>query len=65
MKRYVKPGARVAIIEHKKKGFTFISLFGHHTSLETIVRDLEMAGYSLLESFDFLPDQTFTLFTMR
>lgn len=62
LKRYLKPGGKVAIIEHKKKGFGFVSLFGHHTSRETIVRDMETAGYSKTKSFDFLPDQTFTLF---
>lgn len=62
LKRYLKPGGKVAIIEHKKKGFGFVSLFGHHTSRETIVRDMETAGYSKAKSFDFLPDQTFTLF---
>ncbi len=62
LRRYLKPGGRVAIIEHKKKGFGFVSLFGHHTSRETIERDMETAGYSKAKSFDFLPDQTFTLF---
>jgi arsenite methyltransferase len=62
LKRHLKPGGKVAIIEHKKKGFGFVSLFGHHTSPETIVREMEKAGYSKTGSFDFLPDQTFTLF---
>lgn len=65
LKKYLKPGGRVAIIEHKKKGFGFVALFGHHTSPETIVGDMEKAGYSRLESFDFLPDQTFIMFTVK
>jgi arsenite methyltransferase len=65
IKRSLKPGGEVAIIEHKKKGFGFVSLFGHHTSQETIVRDMEKAGYSKTKSFDFLPDQTFTLFEVK
>jgi hypothetical protein len=56
---------RVAIIEHKKKGFDFVSLFGHHTSRDAIVRAMEKGGYSEVRSFDFLPDQTFTLFMKR
>jgi ubiquinone/menaquinone biosynthesis C-methylase UbiE len=63
MMRYLKPGANVAIIDHKPKGgFGFVSLFKHHTPGETIVREMERAGYSLTKSFDFLPDQTFNLF---
>ncbi len=65
LKKYLKPGGRVAIIEHKKKGFGFIALFGHHTPREAIVREMEKAGYSRVESFDFLPDQTFTLFAVK
>ena len=65
LKKYLKPGGRVAIIEHKKKGFGFVALFGHHTSRETIVQDMEKAGYSPVEAFDFLPDQTFTVFRVK
>ena len=63
MIRYLKPGAKVAIIDHKpKRGLSFVSLFKHHTPGETVVREMERAGYSLAKSFDFLPDQTFNLF---
>lgn len=65
LKRYLKPSGKVAIIEHKKKGFGFVSLFGHHTTLVTIVREMETAGYVTVASFDFLPDQTFTLFALK
>ena len=63
MIRYLKPGAKVAIIDHKpKRGFSFVALFKHHTPGETVVREMERAGYSLVKSLDFLPDQTFNLF---
>jgi len=66
MVRYLKPGAKAAIIDHKpKRGFGFISLFKHFTPGETIVRDMERAGYSLVGSFDFLPDQTFNIFGVK
>ncbi len=66
LKKYLKPGGKVAIIEHKKKGgFSFVSFFGHHTSREDIVREMEKAGYIPLQSFDFLPEQTFTLFGIK
>jgi arsenite methyltransferase len=64
MIKYLKPAAKVAIIDHKpKRGFGFVSLFKHHTPGETVVREMERAGYSLTGSFDFLPDQTFNLFS--
>jgi ubiquinone/menaquinone biosynthesis C-methylase UbiE len=65
LKRHLKPGGKVAIIEHKKKGFGFVSFFGHHTAPEAIVREMEKAGYITRASFDFLPDQTFTLFAVK
>jgi arsenite methyltransferase len=65
LKIYLKPGGNVAIIEHKKKGIGFVSLFGHYTTPEAIIREMEKAGYITGVSFDFLPDQTFTLFAMK
>ena len=65
LKKHLRQGGTVAIIEHKKKGFGFVSLFGHHTSQETIVQEMEKAGYIPTASFDFLPDQTFSLFTVK
>ncbi len=65
LKKYLKPGGKAAIIEHKKKGFGFVALFGHHTSRDAIVREMEKAGYFPAESFDILPDQTFTVFAVK
>jgi arsenite methyltransferase len=65
LKKYLKPGGIVAIVEHKKKGFGFIALFGHHTSQETIVQGMKKAGYIPTASFDFLPGQTFNLFAVK
>lgn len=62
LKQFLKPDGRVAIIEHQKKGFGFVSLFGHHTSQEAIAVKMKDAGYSRTESFDILPRQSFTLF---
>jgi arsenite methyltransferase len=66
VKKYLQPGGRVAIIDHKpKRGFNFVALFKHHTPGETIIQEMEKAGYALTRSFDFLPDQTFTLFFVK
>jgi len=66
IKKYLNPGGRVAIIDHKpKRGFNFVALFKHHMPGETVIQEMERAGYSLMRSFDFLPDQTFTLFFVK
>jgi len=63
LKRFLKPGGKVAIIDHKPKGgFSFVSLFKHHTPEELIIHEMENGGYFLVESFDFLSAQTFNLF---
>jgi arsenite methyltransferase len=66
IKKYLKPGGRVAIIDHKpKRGFNFIALFKHYTPGETVIQEMERSGYTLMKSFDFLLDQTFTLFCVK
>ncbi len=65
LKKYLKPGGKVAIIEHKKKGFGFVALFGHYTSQDAVVREMEEAGYFPAGSYDILPDQTFILFAVK
>ena len=65
LKKYLKRFGKAAIIEHKKKGLGFVALFGHHTSQEAIVREMDEAGYFPAASFDILPDQTFTVFAVK
>ena len=65
LKKYLRPSGKVVIIEHKKKGFGFVALFGHHTSREAIVREMEEAGYLPAAFFDFLSHQTFTVFMVK
>ena len=66
LKRFLKPSGKIAIIDHKPKGgFSFVSLFRHHTPEELILEEMENAGYFLVESFDFLSEQTFDLFGVK
>jgi arsenite methyltransferase len=66
VRAFLKPSGRVAIIENKPKhGFSFVAIFKHYTPVETILREMEKAGYHLMQSFDFLPRQTFTLFGLK
>ena len=66
LRKSLKPGAKVAVIEHKPKGgFSFVAILKHHTPVEIILKDMEKAGYFLAQSFDFLPEQTFNLFRVK
>jgi len=66
LKRFLKPSGKVAIIDHRpKSGFSFVSLFRHHTPKEVILQVMENAGYFLVESFNFLSEQTFNLFSVK
>jgi ubiquinone/menaquinone biosynthesis C-methylase UbiE len=63
LKRFLKPGGKVAIIEHKPKGgFSFVAMFRHYTPAVVVLREMEGAGYFLVQSFNFLSAQTFNLF---
>jgi len=66
LKRYLKPDGKAAIIEYKPKGgFNFVTMFKHFTPVDLIHREMEKAGFLLLQSFDFLPRQSFSLFGMK
>ena len=63
LKRLLKKNGKVAIIEHKPKGgCSHVALFKHYTPVTVIVREMAEAGYKVVQSFDFLPAQTFTVF---
>lgn len=66
LRRFLKPDGKAAIIDHKKKaGFSFVALFKHYTLSEEIITVMEEAGYFPVESFDFLPEQTFNVFGLK
>jgi arsenite methyltransferase len=66
LKRFLKPSGKVAIIEHKKKtGFSFVALLKHYTPTQVIITEMEESGYFLVESFNFLPKQTFNVFGLK
>jgi len=65
LKQALKPSGKIAIIDHGPgKGFNFVNLFKHFTPVEKIINTMESAGYSLYESFDFLPSQSFTIYSL-
>jgi len=66
LKRFLKSGGKIAIIEYKKgKFFTFRGVFGHYLPKKTIIQEMREAGYLLEKDFDFLPEQHFTIYLKR
>ena len=66
LKVLLKPGGRVAVIEYKPGGiFSFHSIFRHYVKQEVIVEEMKKAGYLMNEKFDFLPEQSFTIFSLK
>lgn len=61
VKKYLKPGGAVAIIDFKPEGF-FSGWLGHGTSDEQVKREMEAAGFSLVRQPDFLERQFFLIF---
>jgi arsenite methyltransferase len=65
LKNTLKTSGRVAIIEYRSgRGFSFHRLFGHYVAQEKIIEEMKEAGYKLEKEVDFLPEQSFTLFSM-
>lgn len=61
-RKYLRPGGRVAVIDFNDNWWLG-RLWSHSTEPETIQREMEQAGYTLEREFDFLPRQSFLVFT--
>ncbi len=62
----LKPEGKVVIIEYKRGGlFSFRRIFGHYVPRKIIVEEMNQAGYQLEQEFDFLPKQSFTIFSLK
>jgi len=62
----LKPCGRVAIVEYRRAApFSFRGLFKHYVPQERIVDEMEKAGYRIDGVFGFLPEQSFTIFSVR
>jgi ubiquinone/menaquinone biosynthesis C-methylase UbiE len=64
LRRFLKQEGRVAIVEYKRaKPLTFRGIFGHYVPRETIIEEMKKAGYRVKQEFDFLPEQSFIIFS--
>jgi hypothetical protein len=53
-------------VEYKRSGlFSFRRIFGHYVRKEIIVKEMGEAGYGLKNEYDFLPEQSFTIFSRK
>ena len=66
VKQLLSPFARVTIIEYSRHGsiLSFHRRCDHNVPQEIIVEEMNEAGYTVSASFDFLPVQSFTIFTL-
>ncbi len=65
IKQFMKKDGKIVIIEHKKSGFNFVSIFGHNTPEGVITDTMDQAGYTLHKKLDILPNQSFAIFKMK
>ncbi|WP_249897387.1 methyltransferase domain-containing protein [Paenibacillus sp. PK3_47] len=62
LKKSLKPGGRVAVIDFKYKPFTKEGMFGHYSDETRIVHVMKSCGFTHSRTFDFLPSQSFNIF---
>jgi arsenite methyltransferase len=65
IKRYLKNDGRIAIIEHKRRKYSFTGIFGHFTPKDVLIDKMGKAGFKPVDRLDFLPDQYFIIFKMK
>ena len=65
LKAALKPQGRIAVVEYRGSGFSFHGLFGHYVPKETIIEEMEQAGFQLEKDLSFLPEQSFTIFHLK
>ena len=62
LRESIKPGGRIAILDWRKSEGGFVGRSGHCTPEEEILKIMQKAGFSRLQTFDFLSGQSFNLF---
>ena len=64
LRRSLRPGARVAIVDGKPEGRLFVPT-GHILADGVLISELEEAEYRHLSTYDFLPMRSFDTFGMQ
>jgi len=63
VKKDLAPGGRVAVIEYDGTEGVFVKLMGHFTDKQTLLSEMQQAGYQVSRDHAFLTRQTFLEFT--
>ena len=67
LKETLKPEGKIAIIEYDGRGgfFSFQQLHRHFIPQNILHEEMKKAGYLLQKSYDFLSEQSFTIFSIK
>jgi len=66
LRSLLKPEGRITIIEYRRCGrFSFRRMSRHYVPQEIIIEEMNKAEYQLKENLDFLPEQSFTIYSLR
>ena len=66
LKKVLKERGRIVILEYREaNGCTFRGLFRHYVPKKTIIEEMTQAGFQLEEDLEFLPEQSFTIFSIK
>jgi len=67
LKETLKPDGKIVIIEYDARGgfFSFQRLFHHYVPQDILLEEMKQAGYSMQKSYDFLSEQSFTIFSIK
>jgi arsenite methyltransferase len=65
LKETLKPDGKIVIIEYDERGglFSFHKSHRHFISQNILLEEMKQAGYVVQNSYDFLSEQSFTIFT--
>jgi len=67
LKETLKPDGKIAIIEYDERGgfFSFHKRHRHFVPQNILLEEMKQAGYSIQNSYDFLSEQSFTIFSLH
>jgi arsenite methyltransferase len=65
LQRDLAPGGRVAVIDYDGRKGWFVRLMRHTTPREVLLREMDEAGYDVVEEHDFIDRQSFVVFRAR
>jgi len=66
LRKKLNPTGKIAIVEYKPGGrISFHKMFGHYVPEEVVVKEMESSGYRLCETYSFLPEESFTVYSLE